>query len=152
MPEPSSLGCDVLELEGSLPWISCLPVELVPCVGGIFLPNRGYGPSHGAVGAGLSHIWGRASQHCCLLRLCVCPLELCCLFQVFTDGLTPWSISHHCSAMCFIRASKRFHGKIIVAEFLKVDFLFLVSLSLLRETQAIKIYSPAGHRRRNPGC
>lgn len=26
-----------------------------------------------------------------------------CLFQVFTDGLTPWSISHHCSALCLIR-------------------------------------------------
>lgn len=48
--------------------------------------------------------------------------------------------------------SKRFRGKMIIASFLNGDFLFLFSLSLLRETQAIKICSPEGHRKRKPGC
>lgn len=108
-PHPHPWPClstIALELEGSLPWISCLPVESVPCGRGIFLPNGGYGPSHCAVCTGLYHIWGehQGARHSSL-RLCICYLQLSavCLFQVFTDGVTPWSISSHCSALCLIR-------------------------------------------------
>lgn len=42
-----------------------------------------------------------------LLAEVACPLLEAllsvCLFQVFTDGVTPWSISSNCSALCLIR-------------------------------------------------
>lgn len=89
----------VLGLERSLPWISCLPLQSVPCVGGIFLPNRGYGPSH-------VQCLGESITALLLAEVVWLPLAALlsvCLFRVFTDGLTPWSISHHCSALCLIR-------------------------------------------------
>lgn len=92
-----------LELEGSLPWISCLPLQSLPRGGRIFFPSRGYSPSHHAACTGLCCIWGRASPRCSSLPLCLLLAALCCVFQVFTDGVTPWSISSHCSALCLIR-------------------------------------------------
>lgn len=99
------LGCDRAGVGGE-PALDFLPsCRISPPWGGIFRPNGGYGPSHPAACTGLYHIWGRASLRRSSLRFCICYLQLSavCLFQVFTDGVTPWSISSHCSALCLIR-------------------------------------------------